>query len=64
MLEKKIAIIGAGNMGAALLRGILRAKLIPPGDITIVDVHTQKLESLRSQYGVRATAEPTWCFSR
>lgn len=57
MLEKTIAIIGAGNMGGALVRGMLRAELVPPERITIVDIHPEKLETLRSQYGLRATAD-------
>lgn len=57
MLDKTIAIIGAGNMGGALVRGLLRAQLVPPERITIVDIHPQKLETLRNQYGLRATSD-------
>lgn len=57
MLAKTITIIGGGNMGSALLRGILKAELVSPERIAVVDVHPQKLESLRAQFGVRATSD-------
>lgn len=52
MLNKKIALIGAGNMGKALLRGILRSGLTPAKNITVVDIHEGKLEDLRKEFGV------------
>lgn len=57
MLNKKIALIGGGNMGRSLLRGILKAELTPPENLTVVDVHPQKLEALRADFGVAATSD-------
>jgi len=57
MLNKKMALIGGGNMGRSLLRGILKAGLTPPERIAVVDVHKGKLEELRRDYGVHATSE-------
>ncbi|MGQ9589826.1 MAG: pyrroline-5-carboxylate reductase [Planctomycetota bacterium] len=57
MLAKTITIIGGGNMGSALLRGILRAELVPPERISVVDIHPQKIEQLRAQFGVRAISD-------
>ncbi|MCK4417389.1 MAG: NAD(P)-binding domain-containing protein, partial [Candidatus Latescibacteria bacterium] len=37
---RRIAIIGAGNMGQALAAGILEAGLTSPQEITITDVDT------------------------
>jgi pyrroline-5-carboxylate reductase len=37
MEEKKIAIVGAGNMGSAILRGVLGAKAVKPGNIWILE---------------------------
>ncbi len=57
MLNKKMVLIGGGNMGKALLRGILKAGLTPSENMTVVDVHAGKLESLRKDYGVRVAKE-------
>ncbi len=58
MLNKNIMLIGGGNMGSALVKGILKANLAPPERITVVDVHTGKLEELRSECGVRVDTHP------
>jgi pyrroline-5-carboxylate reductase len=57
MLNKKMALIGGGNMGSALLRGVLRAGLAPPESITVVDIHPGKLEAFRRDFGVSVTKD-------
>jgi pyrroline-5-carboxylate reductase len=52
MLNKKIVLIGGGNMGKSLLRGILKAGLTPASNLTVADIHPGKLESLHKEYGV------------
>jgi pyrroline-5-carboxylate reductase len=59
MLQKNMVLIGGGNMGTALLRGILKAKLTAPQRITVVDVHAGKLEELKKTYRVHTASEPT-----
>mgnify|MGYP000890138125 CR=1 FL=1 len=44
----KIAVIGAGNMGSALLHGWIKSKLISPQNISISDVSKEKLENLKA----------------
>ncbi len=46
----KIAIIGAGNMGGAIARGLRKGKLISPENITISDASLQVINSLKSEY--------------
>ncbi len=60
MLNKKLLLIGGGNMGTALLRGILKAKLTPPKQITVVDVHQGRLAELKKAYKIHtdSKAEP------
>ena len=58
MLNKNIMLIGGGNMGSALVKGILKANLAPPERITVVDVHTGKLGELSSECGVRVDTQP------
>ncbi len=57
MLNKNMVIIGGGNMGTALLRGILKAKLTSPQRITVVDVHQGKLGELKQKFKVHTTSE-------
>ena len=50
--DKKILIIGTGNMGSALLGGIRRAGLAPPEHITITGLRPDYLESLADKWQV------------
>ena len=42
----KIAIIGAGNMGGAIARGLSRGTVVAPGDIWVADPSAAKLDAL------------------
>jgi pyrroline-5-carboxylate reductase len=46
----KIAIIGAGNMGGALARGLAQGTLVKSSDIYISNPSTAKLEALKGEY--------------
>lgn len=46
----KIAIIGAGNMGGAIARGLAQSKLVPNQDIIVTNPSIGKLEKLKSEY--------------
>ncbi len=46
----KIAIIGAGNMGGALARGIAQGTIIPSTDIYVSNPSTPKLNRLKEEY--------------
>lgn len=52
--EIKIAFIGAGQMGTALMKGMLQAKVIQPPQIIISDVNKDRLEELRREFQVNA----------
>ena len=56
-IDRPIAILGAGNMGSALMKGIINAKLTPPKKITACDVNQVKLQDLESEWKVRTTAD-------
>ncbi|MBN2048580.1 MAG: pyrroline-5-carboxylate reductase [Anaerolineaceae bacterium] len=47
-----IAIIGAGNMGGAILAGILHEQLTQPEKIRISDRRQERLDELKAEYGV------------
>ena len=56
-LNRSIAIIGAGNMGTSLLRGILNAKLAPHDKIIASGTHLAKLEKLGSRWKINHTLD-------
>src|SRR6185295_17072667 len=47
MGNNKIAILGAGNLGAAIAVGLVKAKLAKAGDITVTRRHPSKLIALK-----------------
>ncbi len=58
MLEdKKIAVVGAGHMGRALIGGMVRAKLTAPKNITASRRSEEALSELRRLFGVHAVAD-------
>src|SRR3989454_5624731 len=52
-LGKKIAIIGAGNMGEALIAGMLAAKAAAPDEIHATDIMSQRVDYLKARYQIR-----------
>ncbi len=56
-LDRSIAVIGAGNMGTSLLRGILNAKLASPDRITASGIHSARLEKLGSKWKIKHTLD-------
>jgi pyrroline-5-carboxylate reductase len=54
-IDRPIAILGAGNMGSALMKGIINAKLTPSKKIIACDVNAEKLQSLALEWKVRTT---------
>jgi pyrroline-5-carboxylate reductase len=44
----KIAIIGCGNMGSAIVHGLVRGTIFKPSDITVVDIRKEPLDALKA----------------
>ena len=55
LIDRSIAVLGAGNMGTALMKGIINAELTPSMKITACGVHHDKLQILSKQWGVKHT---------
>ena len=55
MKDKKIGIIGTGNMGESLISGLIYAKSSVPKNIICSDVRKDKLKSVQDAYGVVTT---------
>lgn len=52
----KIAIIGAGNMGGAIARGLAKGSIIPASDIIVANPSEDKLEQLYCEFpNIRTT---------
>ncbi len=51
---KKIAVIGVGNMGSALIRGLILSKKALPNMINIFDIDPNKTQALLNQYGIKS----------
>jgi pyrroline-5-carboxylate reductase len=56
-IRETIAFLGAGNMAGALIRGLLHAKACAPEQLVATDVREERLEQLRTQFGVRTTTD-------
>lgn len=53
MLDKKIAFIGSGAMGEAMIAGLIRQGLASPGDLRTADVHAGRVADLQNRYGTQ-----------
>jgi pyrroline-5-carboxylate reductase len=49
---KGLGFVGAGNMGEAMIRGILKAKLVPPREVVILDIRPERRRELGKRFGV------------
>ena len=55
MLDKKIGIVGAGNMGSTLVRGLLAAGVEDPNDLLVSDPRESARKELERETRVRTT---------
>ena len=53
--DKKIGVIGTGNMGESLISGLIYARSSVPKNIICSDVRKDKLKSVKDAYGVVTT---------
>ena len=55
--DKKIAFIGAGVMGEAMIRGLLGKRIVKPGQIIAADPWRKRLDQLSEQHGIVTTSD-------
>ena len=55
--DKKISVIGTGNMGEALISGLISSGSSNPNNIICTDVREDKLKSVKAKYGVTTTTD-------
>ncbi|MEE9403090.1 MAG: pyrroline-5-carboxylate reductase [Desulfobacteria bacterium] len=58
-LNKKIGFIGAGNMGEAMINGLIKSGLCEPAEIWASDVREARLRQLKDTYKINITQENT-----
>jgi pyrroline-5-carboxylate reductase len=56
MKERRIGILGAGNMGCAILRGLLAGGQVKPESLWVSDVDLQRLSQLEQELRITTTS--------
>lgn len=51
---KRIGFVGGGNMGEALIRGLLGTKVVPAALLSATDVRSERTAQLAKQFGITA----------
>jgi pyrroline-5-carboxylate reductase len=54
--DKKVGFLGCGNMGEAMIKGLLQTGLVPAASLAATDVRADRLQQMVRQYGIRAAA--------
>ncbi len=54
--EKKIAFIGAGFMGKALIRGLIQSETVAPDKITAADSRKKALKEIGDEFKIKTTS--------
>lgn len=54
---QRIAILGAGKMGSSLLRGLLSAGAVEPGQVTVTAAHQRRVDELIRELRVEGTLD-------
>lgn len=55
--NKTIGFIGAGNMGQAMIKGLIASKTVTPQQIIAADVNTSALAALKDAYIIQTTTD-------
>jgi pyrroline-5-carboxylate reductase len=53
----RLGIVGCGQMGEALLRGLLAAKLVAPKSVAVADPDQERMRAMVQRYGIRAVRD-------
>lgn len=55
--DNRIVFVGSGNMGEAMIKGILAHKLAEPAQITACDVLQSRLDYMVAEYGINTSTD-------
>ena len=56
-MQRKIGFIGCGNMGTAMMGGIIKSGLLDPSDVFISDMNAERLQTVEAKYGVNTSTD-------
>ncbi|EAL12937.1 pyrroline-5-carboxylate reductase, partial [Bacillus cereus G9241] len=56
-MDKQIGFIGCGNMGMAIVGGMLNKHIVPSNHIICSDLNTTNLENASEKYGISITTD-------
>lgn len=59
----KVAVIGCGNMGSAIIGGLIRSGAVRPGDLTASDKSGEMRKKAETAFGIRTTDDNADCIS-
>ncbi|MBZ0310541.1 MAG: NAD(P)-binding domain-containing protein, partial [Anaerolineae bacterium] len=54
---KMIGFIGAGNMGGAMIAGLVNSQMVNPDCIMAADPHQERLKELAENFGIQTTPD-------
>ncbi|GAA0114627.1 pyrroline-5-carboxylate reductase [Clostridium senegalense] len=54
-MNKIIGFIGSGNMGKAMIGGIIKSNLVKPNQVIVSDLNESKLDEIDREFGVSTT---------
>jgi pyrroline-5-carboxylate reductase len=54
---KRVGFLGAGNIGDAMIKGLLQSGLVPAGAIHTSDARPDRLAQIVKQYGIQSAAD-------
>ena len=54
-----IGFIGCGNMGGAIIEGIIKSRIVAPNYIAVSDASSEKVENLKAKYKVLGSTDNT-----
>lgn len=57
--HSNIGFIGTGNMGEALIKGLLTTSLLNPEQIHVLDISAPRIEYIKKTYNVRPSSDAT-----
>lgn len=52
-----ITVVGTGNMGEAIIKGMLSASVVPPSHLVATDVYEERLRQISDRYGVATSTD-------
>lgn len=56
-MDKVIGFVGCGNMGQAMIGGIIKANIVSPENIMVADLNEKSLKATADEYGVKITTD-------